>query len=157
MRLVVEGDPHLGAELLQRFRRSEASARDRASAELAGSRTIGQLLAAAEQRAETRRRKAAERAAQERARREREQAAARARYLDGLAGREPDLWQRVDALIEMKRPAEYDQAVQLLKDLRDLGARSGQGSAFEARLSQLRERHARKPSLLSRLDQAGLR
>jgi uncharacterized Zn finger protein len=95
-------------------------------------------------------------AAQERARREREQAAARARHLDSLAGREPELWQRVDALIEMKRPAEYDQAVQLLQDLHDLGARSGQGTAFAARLSALRERHARKPSLLQRLDQAGL-
>jgi hypothetical protein len=156
LRLVTEGDPHLGAELLQRFRRAEATARDRASDDLAGSRTVEQLLATAEQRAGARRRAAAKRAAEERARREREQAAARARYLDGLAGREPELWQRVDALIEMKRPAEYDQAVQVLKDLHDLGARSGQGAAFEARLSQLRERHVRKPSLLKRLDQAGL-
>jgi hypothetical protein len=44
----------------------------------------------------------------------------------------------------------------VLKDLHDLGARSGQGAALEARLSQLRERHVRKPSLLKRLDQAGL-
>jgi hypothetical protein len=156
LRLVAEGDPHLGAELLQRFRRSEATAHDRASDDVAGSRTVEHLLVAAEQRAEARRRAAAKRAAEERARREREQAAARARYLDGLAGREPVLWQRVDALIETKRPADYDQAVRLLKDLHDLGAHSGQGTAFDARLSQLRERHARKPSLLSRLDQAGL-
>jgi uncharacterized Zn finger protein len=87
----------------------------------------------------------------------RSRAAARARYLDGLAGRETGLWQRVDALIETKRPADYDQAVRLLKDLHDLGARSGRDAGFDARLSQLRERHARKPSLLSRLDQAGLR
>jgi hypothetical protein len=156
LRLVAEGDPHLGAELLQRFRRADATARDRASDDLAGSRTVEQLLVAAEQRAEARRRAAAKRAAEERARREREQAAARARYLDGLTGREPELWQRVEALIETKRPADYDQAVRLLKDLHDLGARSGQGTTFDARLSQLRERHARKPSFLSRLDQAGL-
>ena len=62
----------------------------------------------------------------------------------------------LDALIETKRPAEYDQAVQLLKDLHDLWARSGRDAGFDARLSQLRERHARKPSLLQRLDQAGL-
>jgi hypothetical protein len=156
LRLVAEGDPHLGAELLQRFRHSEATVHDRASDDVAGSRTVEQLFVAAEQRAEARRRAAAKRAAEERARREREQAAARARYLDGLAGREPELWQRVEALIETKRPADYDQAVRLLKDLHDLGARNGQGTAFDARLSQLRERHARKPSLLSRLDQAGL-
>ena len=156
LRLMAEGDPHLGAELLQRCRRSGATARDWASGDVAGSRTVEQLLVAAEQRAEARRRAAAKRAAEERARREREQAAARARYLDGLAGREPELWQRVDALIETKRPADYDQAVRLLEDLHDLGARSGQGTAFDARLSQLRERHARKPSLLQRLDQAGL-
>jgi hypothetical protein len=156
LRLVADGDPHLGAELLQRFQRSQATARDRASDNMAGSRTVEQLLVAAEQRAEARRRAAAKRAAEERARRAREQAAARASYLDGLAGREPELWQRVEALIETKRPADYDQAVRLLKDLHDLGARSGQSTAFDARLSQLRERHARKPSLLSRLDQAGL-
>ena len=51
--------------------------------------------------------------------------------------------------------SEY-QAVRLLKDLHDPGVRSGQSTAFDARLSQLRERHPRKPSLLSRLDQAGL-
>jgi hypothetical protein len=44
----------------------------------------------------------------------------------------------------------------LLKDLHDLGARSGQDAVFDIRLSQLRERHSRKPSLLQRLDQAGL-
>ncbi len=96
------------------------------------------------------------RAARERERQEREQAAARARYLDSLAGREEETWRHVDALIATKRPAEYDQAVGLLTDLRDLYARTERTPEFEARRDRLHDEHARKPSLLQRFDRAGL-
>lgn len=119
-------------------------------------RMVGELLSAAEARAEARRRAEAEREAKERARREREAAAARAVYLDGLAGQEEELWRRVESLIEVKRPKEYDQAVELLKDLRDLSARQQVSAALEARLADLRARHPKKPGLLSRLAAAGL-
>ncbi|MGH2391274.1 MAG: hypothetical protein ACRDIE_24020 [Chloroflexota bacterium] len=108
LRLVADGDATLQADLLRRFRR--ATAPDEAPA---GRRTIGQLLAAARQRAEERQRREAEYAALEHARKQRE-AAARAQYLDRLAGQEPALWQQVDALIVAKRPTDYDQAITLL-------------------------------------------
>lgn len=154
LRLMEEGDPYLRAELLQRFRHATTPAADRRRGHVA--RTVGQLLAAAEQREETRRRAEAERAAQERAQREREQAAARARYLARLADREAEAWQQVDTLIAAKRPADYDQAIQLLIDLRDLSRQAKQTDMFEARVRQLREQHARKPSLIQRFDHAGL-
>lgn len=118
---------------------------------------MAELIAAAEERAKARRRREAEQAAAERARREREAAAARAKYLDGLTGREAELWRQVEALVEMKRPKEYDQAVQLLLDLRDLGIRCQQTEEFAARLRRLREQTMRRPSFLERLDTAGLR
>ncbi len=62
----------------------------------------------------------------------------------------------MDALIATKRPADYDAAVLLLTDLRDLYIQTNRTPAFEARLSGLREQHARKPSLVQRLDRAGL-
>jgi len=117
---------------------------------------VAQLLAASEERAATRRRLEAEREADERARREREQAETRARYLVSLTGREEEMWRRVEALVETKRSADYDQAVRLLKDLRDLEIQAGSVAAFKARLGQLRDRHAKKPSLLKRLEQAQL-
>jgi hypothetical protein len=117
---------------------------------------VGELLAAAERRTEERQRQEAEREAAEKARREREEAAARARYLDGLIGQESDLWRRVEALIDTKRQNDYDQAVDLLVDLRDLAVRSSGEAEFETHLRQLRQRHAAKPSLRARLDKAGL-
>ena len=51
---------------------------------------------------------------------------------------------------------EYDTAVQLLVDLRELGERDGDSGLFQQRLAELRAMHARKPSLLERLNLAGL-
>ncbi len=59
-------------------------------------------------------------------------------------------------LMEARKPAEYDQAVGLLKDLRALGTRSGTAAAFDQRVRQLSERHVKKVSLLERLARAGL-
>ena len=41
-------------------------------------------------------------------------------------------------------------------DLRDLAERDGDNAAFRHQLAQLRTMHARKPSLLERLDLAGI-
>ncbi len=155
LRLAKGDNPHLRAEILHGFQQARL-AKDHQSRDAAGSRTVAQLLAASEERAATRRRLEAEREADERARREREQAETRARYLVSLTGREEEMWRRVEALVETKRSADYDQAVRLLKDLRDLEIQAGSVAAFKARLGQLRDRHAKKPSLLKRLEQAQL-
>jgi hypothetical protein len=156
IRLVADGDPSLRPELLQRFQRSQASGPKAAAIPSAGGRTVAQLVATAERRTAARQRAAAERAAAEQARHARERAAARAVYLDHLAEREADVWEQVEALIATKRPTDYDRAVQLLRDLSDLAARTGQRATFAARLGRVRERHAKKVSLLERLERAGL-
>jgi len=157
LRLASDSDTMLQAELLQRFRRAtapdHAPTADRRTADR---RTVGQLVTAARQRAEVRQGQEAARAAQERTRKEREAAVARAQHIERLVGQEPALWQQVDALIATKRPTEYDQAITLLKDLRDLAGRCGQTADFAARLDQLRASHARKPGLMQRLDGAEL-
>ena len=146
---------HLGADLRQRFRRAMAPTNLQAG-EVSQRRTVGQLLRTAEERTEARRQAEAERLARERAKRQAEQAAARAKHLDRLAMNELQAWQRVDALIDTKRPTEYDQAVALLVDLRDMSARTGRAEAYAECLRNLRERHARKPSLMERFERAKL-
>ncbi|MGH8654762.1 MAG: hypothetical protein ACREYE_22505 [Gammaproteobacteria bacterium] len=47
------------------------------------------------------------------------------RDLNELARREPETWRKVDLLIATKKPGDYDEAVKLLRDLRDLGIREG--------------------------------
>src|SRR5262249_21187433 len=119
-------------------------------------RTAGDLLEVRDRLAEEKKRQEAERAAKERARRAREQAAARARHLDALAGREEELWRQVEAADKMRQPKEYDRAVELLQDLRDLAERTGTGEDVAGRIRELRERHRSKPTLMQRLDRAGL-
>lgn len=151
LRLVGGGDPHLRAELLRRFHESRASAEPATRA-----RTVGELLEAAKARAEARRRHEAELAARQKASREREGAAARERHLEALATREGEAWREVDALIASKQPRKYDEAVVLLRDLRDVSALAGRQAEAAGRIARLREEHARKPSLVERLRKAGL-
>jgi hypothetical protein len=120
-------------------------------------RTAGELLARADELEGERRRDEAERAARARARREQEQAAARERYLGELAGREEELWSRIDDLVATRRAGGYDEAVALLRDVRDLAIREGRASDADARLFAFREQHASKTALLRRMDTAGLR
>ncbi len=143
----------LAYELVQRMRREDGG--DDGADEGSKRRTAGELLRHAEHRAAQRRRAEAERAAREQARREREAAAARVRHLKLLSRREPTLWLRVNELIATRQPKSYDEAVKLLVDLRDLSL-GNDGSDFHLRLEAIRDEHARKPSLIDRLDRAGL-
>jgi hypothetical protein len=143
-------------ELMRRFRESQAQTALRAEAVATPARTVGELLAAGEKLREQRERLEAERRKTERECEEREQAAARARYLDLLAKREPETWDRVASLVATKRPGDYDQAARFLKDLQELAERNRQAIEFQRRLAQLRERYSNRPAFLRRLDEAGL-
>jgi hypothetical protein len=145
LRVVADEEPHLRGELLQRFQREVADDSSRGEMTIAPPRTVGELLAAAEQRGEEQRRLAAE-----------QEAAERARYLEGLRKREPGLWRQVDELIDAKRPKEYDQAVTLLADLRDLSMWLKREPEFAARIGALLQSHRTKVGLLQRLNRVGL-
>ena len=149
---LITGDAHLRSQLLRRYR--DAHPADASSTMTP--RTAGELLTTAALLGAERERRDAERRERDRARRERSAAAARQRHLDTLAVDQPAAWQRIDELIAAKKPHDYDTAVQLLVDLRDVAERDGDTAAFRHRLAGLRAVHARKPSLLERLDLAGL-
>ena len=153
-RLIVGNDGALANELAQRVGRERRSDPG-AGKSVAKRRTVAELLAFAEQASGERRRIAAEKASKEKARRERDAARARAKHLDRLAGKESKLWKKVDGLIATKLPKSYDQAVEVLVDLRDLAA-GNDGADFRSRIEELRATNARKPSLLDRLGKAGL-
>ena len=154
MRLIASDDGALANELVQRMRRERGADQGMGRA-VTKRRTVSDLLRAAEQAARERQRIAAEKAAKEKARQDHAAARARARHLDQLAGKELMLWERVKGLIATKQPKSYDQAVELLMDLRALAARKDEG-AFRQRLEELRIAHARKPTLIDRLHKAGL-
>lgn len=74
-----------------------------------------------------------------------------------MTGQEPRLWLQVERHINTKQQKEYDQAIDVLRDLRDLARRAGTEAMFDGQVSDLRERHHGKPSLVKRLDNAKLR
>lgn len=148
---LARGDAYVQAELLRRFR-----GRRTRTAGTRRRRTVGELIDAAKDHRMERERLAAERRAHERARREKQATIAREKRLDALARDEDAAWRRVASLIDAKKPRDYDTAVALLLDLRALGERVGGVQDFEQEMRRLRAQHARKPSFLTRLGQAGL-
>lgn len=119
-------------------------------------RTAGELVQCAQVLIRKREvRQAAERAA-EKARQASDAAARRKRYLATLRGREEEVWQNIDRLIDTRQAQGYKQAVDLLVDLRDLAHSTGESEIFGARMRQLRARHTRRPALIRRFDDARL-
>ena len=138
------------AALMRRFRASRSAPPDPPR------RSLGALLAQGRaRRAEYEQKRA--RLAEGRRRQEAE-AAARARdaHLTALAGRQENAWKRVHARIADRTPVAYDEAVALLRDLRDVAQRADLIAGFRAQVAGLAQQHARKPTLLQRLRTAGL-
>jgi hypothetical protein len=151
LRVAEGGAPHLRGEIVQRVLRERG-----AVAPAPGGRTVGELRAAWEGRAEEERRREEKRKAEAAARRAGKEAEERARRLDALAARGEAAWGEVEKLVATKKPAEYDQAAARLTDLLALAERDGRPDEAAARIRRLREQHARKPSFLARLDKAGV-
>jgi len=140
---VVEGESsHVGTELLRRFQSTLPAA---PSNEPVALRTASQLRAAAAARA------------QEKALREaRRKAVERAKHLDALKKREEAAWADLDHWVSTKRQSDYDRAVHLLLDLRDVATRGGRDAAFQQRLRAILERHSSKSSFLRRVRAANV-
>ena len=148
---LASGEPYLGVNLARRFRGEGDGSGDEA-----GRRTVIELQDAARRRCEQRARLASERRMQEQALRERARAAARERHLAALAPRQDQVWEQVYAAIDTRQPSRYDEAVELLVDLRTVSERERRREVFDRRLVELRRQHSKKQSLLQRLERAGL-
>ena len=149
---VASGDAVVQWELQKRFRQHADRAQGCSPTGFGPRRPVSDLLAARDERVERRRQQQAK--ADERMKRQ--QQAARRAYLEGLTGREDSFRDKISTLIATVQQSSYDNAVRFLVDLRDAAALRGDAEAFGEYLSGLRNKHARKPSLIRRLDKAGL-
>lgn len=149
LRLLQGNDELLRAEMLRRF---QGTIGNRPAD---GSRTVGELLADGEKARAQRQDARRKRDAAERLQKEEAAAAARAARLATLARNPASAWKQVDALLETRRGKEYEAAVTLLKDLHSLD-RAQDVATFATGMRRLRQEHRRKPSLISRFDDAGL-
>ncbi|HET9080867.1 MAG TPA: hypothetical protein VFO01_10195 [Trebonia sp.] len=152
--MVAEGEAAQAQALLVRQFRQES--RPPATAAAEAGRTARDLLDGAQARRAARAEAEARAREQARARRAAEQAAARERHLEQLAGRKDETWQEVEKLTTFSKPKEYDQATQLLRDLHEIARWENDTAAFTTRLRELRTRYAKRPSLMERFNTAGL-
>jgi hypothetical protein len=157
VRLFEGADPHLAVELRRRAQHEILGKQDnREAPRNTGRRSVTKLLSRAEAIRRERQAREAEARRREEAERERIWAEQRRAHLESLVGTESHLWTVVERLIATKQPQRYDEAVALLADLRDLADMRGEGSLFAERARALSQEHAKKPSFLRRLREAGL-
>ena len=123
-----------------------AGVREGSDRTFARSQNSGEIRAAGDRRSEDRKRREEEHRRLEQERKAQEKAADRTKHLDDLEKREPESWSRLDGLVATKRPKDYDLAVALLIDLRNVAVRKASSGMFDAS----------KPSFLRKLKKAGL-
>jgi hypothetical protein len=116
-------------------------------------RSLGALLRLAEKRGEERKRIAAAKAEKKKQEKARAAELVRKQRLDAIEGSEARLWRTIEDFATSKLPKNYDQAMELLVDLRDLAVRQGKSAHFQSKLDAFRASHARKPTLIKRIDE----
>lgn len=152
--LISEKEQHLGKTLMQRFEKSIST--ENTSLSGLKPRKAYELLEMTETIAKERERREAEQKAAEKARKDKEVKEKREKYLNDLAKREDKAWKKVNELVDSKKPANYDEAVKLLVDLRELNVRERKQDKFKEGLHEISEKHSKKPSFIERLKSAGL-
>jgi hypothetical protein len=137
------------ALLLRRFRDTAATADHPSSA-----RRAAELLETSDARMLERKRAEEERRREQQRHRAAAKAAAHAKRLDDLAAEGDGPWKRVDEMIAAKKTSEYDLAVSLLRDLREVAERQDEAERFGKRVFGIRARYWNRPALQERLDKA---
>ena len=149
---VADGDAAVQWELQKLFRTHQVRTRTGPTADPGRRRSMDSIFASRDERVEQRRQEQA----RARERKNRQQEVVRRAYLEGLAGREDSIRSKISRLIGTVQQPSYDRAVKFLVDLRDAAVLHGNADAFSEYLSDLRNLHARKVSLIDRLDKSGL-
>jgi hypothetical protein len=140
-------------ELLQRFQDQSASITVTSAMHR---RTAGELLVSAQARVDERTRLLKARQAEDAARKKAKDKADRLKYLNQLAKRTDAVWNQVEAYIQKRQPTDYDRAVVLLTDLRDLAVHEKYEPGFQKALETLCKTHAAKGTFLRRITMAKL-
>lgn len=140
---LLRGEAHLDVALAARLR--ELARPDDRAMPSASARSIRQLLADVRHIAKQRREVERKQAEIERLKR-----------LEKTARQEDELWASIPGLIEQKKAQAYDEAVSILKDLRDLAAHQNRSSEFRQKMVAIKNQHPTLHGLHTRMKRAGL-
>ena len=152
--LISENEQHLGTILMQRFQ--ESIFKKNSSQPNFKPRKVYKLLEEAEAITEEREQRIKAQKAAEKARQIKEAKEKREKHLYNLAKQEDKAWKKVNTLIETKKPTNYDEAVQLLVDLKEINIKQHKSGKFKTELQKIYEKHSKKPSFIERLKSSGL-
>ncbi|MCA0454299.1 MAG: hypothetical protein LCI00_10030 [Chloroflexi bacterium] len=140
---LLNGEPNLDIALTNRLR--EISGTGKVEWPMSERRTIRQILAASEiigqKRLEIETQKAE---------------SVRLKKLKNIAKQQEQLWARIPTLIEQKKASTYDEALTILKDLRDLADHEQRMTEFQDKLEAIRSQYPRSQGLNRRLQEAKL-
>ena len=148
LRRVVNGDPHVAADIRRKARTSQGAARGRTPSRR---RTVAEirnrmLTVGNERRAAALRRREAERH-----RKAKEAEQRRRARIDSVRRRGARVWTQIETEINSRTPQGYDKAIELLVDVRTLSEETGTVGAFSRRVRGIKERHRRKWRFLEHL------
>lgn len=146
---VLDGDPLAAREL-------RALVRDPSAPGPGAPRTVGDLQSRARTIRRAREARQAEQAGAERRRKAAEAEAADRTRRNGIARRGESVWGEsvwgeIETQVERRNAAGYDCAASLLLDLRAIAGEQGSTEGFNARLRDIRDRHARKARFIKRI------
>lgn len=150
-----DGDAHVGHELRARIRRHATSEASEAGPPASPARTAGALRARAAKLRRERERIRAEAAQAERERQQAETERIRRARLEAVARRGEAVWNEIEEAIEQRNAPGYDKAAELIFDLETIAAQAGRQADFTQRVQDIRARHARKRTLIARLERPG--
>lgn len=136
LRAVADPDLALGGELRRVFRRTARTA-SRPGRRVAELRAAAEEMRAKRERAEARAEKRAKRVTE----------VARNKRLDGLSKRVDAAWAELEGLVVK---SEYEEAISLAIDLRDLAKRDGPCAPFAAPFAAMRKRQLRRRAFFDR-------
>ena len=140
---LLNGESHLDITLANRLR--ELSCTGKEALPAGERRTIRQLIIASQS------------VRQQRLDAERRQAEiARLKKLEKIDQQQDHLWERIPELIAQKRANTYEEAVSILKDLRDLAAHQQRLAEFQEKLAAIRSQYPTLQGLHRRLKEARL-
>lgn len=160
---VAQGDTHVGADLMQDLRKEFGSTLDTSG--VTTGRTLAEIISLGNTREEERNQQ--EQAAAQPShyythkddRKKQEKVAtkqSRHLYLQSLIPKVDRLWTDVFRLIGYGKAKSYDEAVNILKDLRDVADMQGQPERFGDRIAQLMSKYSSRPALCRRIRDANL-
>ncbi|PZV09111.1 MAG: hypothetical protein DCF32_03195 [Leptolyngbya sp.] len=137
---LVRREPHVDLQLINRLKELAGANPSMPLASEQERRRFAELVAIADDMATKRKQK--DRAAAKKQ---------RIKELEALAPKAAHTWDRVLYLIQVKQAYAYDEATQLLRDLRDLAEHQGQLPSFSQRLDRLKADYSNRPALMKRL------